>query len=163
MGWLGWLSLSLSRRVPCPMASLLNCMTCSGTGQESACTAGDNGSIPGSGRSPGGGNSHPLQYPCLGDPIHRRAWRATVHGVTKSWMQLTTHTHMQLTTHTHTHTTCCRRLARICSSCHRQKELSKVIISGLASQPHMDSVQSLMHIEGSDKVPPDCSHTHLLP
>ena len=50
--------------------------------------AGDMGSIPGSGRSPGGGNGNPLQYPCLGNPIDRGAWRATVHGATKSWTRL---------------------------------------------------------------------------
>ena len=38
------------------------------------------GSIPGSGRAPGGGNRNPLQYSCLGNPMDRRAWRATVHG-----------------------------------------------------------------------------------
>ena len=42
----------------------------------------DTGSIPGSGRSPGGGgHGNPLQYPCLEAPMHRGAWRATVHGV----------------------------------------------------------------------------------
>ena len=46
--------------------------------------AGDVGSIPGSGRSPGGGNGYPLQYSCLRNPMDRRAWRATVHGVAKS-------------------------------------------------------------------------------
>ena len=46
--------------------------------------AGDTGSIPGSGRSSGGGNGSPLQYSCLGNPIDREAWWATVHGVTKS-------------------------------------------------------------------------------
>ena len=40
--------------------------------------------IPGSGRSPGGGHSNPLQYSCLGNPLDRGAWQATVHGVTKS-------------------------------------------------------------------------------
>ena len=45
---------------------------------------GDVGSIPGSGRSPGGGNGNPLQYSCLGNPIDRRAWRATVHGIVES-------------------------------------------------------------------------------
>ena len=40
---------------------------------------GDMGLIPGSGRSPGGGNGNPLQYPCLGNPVNRGAWRATVH------------------------------------------------------------------------------------
>ena len=42
------------------------------------------GLIPGLGRSPGGGNSNPLQYSCLGNPMDRGAWRATVHGVAKS-------------------------------------------------------------------------------
>ena len=46
--------------------------------------AGDTGSIPGSGRSPGGGNGNPLQYSFLENPMDRRAWWATVHGVTKS-------------------------------------------------------------------------------
>ena len=50
---------------------------------ESTRNAGDLGSIPGSGRSPGGGNSNPLQYTCLKNPMDRGAWRATVHGVTK--------------------------------------------------------------------------------
>ena len=45
--------------------------------------AGDAGSIPESGRSPGGGNSNPLQYSCLGNPIDREAWQATVHDVAK--------------------------------------------------------------------------------
>ena len=39
--------------------------------------------IPGSGRSPGEGNGNPLQYSCLGNPMDRGAWQATVHGVTK--------------------------------------------------------------------------------
>ena len=42
-------------------------------------------SIPGSGRSPGVGNGTPLQYSCLENPKDRGAWRATVHGVAKSW------------------------------------------------------------------------------
>ena len=42
---------------------------------------GDRGLIPGSGRSPGGGNHNPLQYSCLGNPTDRGVWRATVHGV----------------------------------------------------------------------------------
>ena len=51
--------------------------------QESACNAGDLGSIPGSRRCPGEGNGDPLQYSCLKNPTDRGAWRATVHGVTK--------------------------------------------------------------------------------
>ena len=45
--------------------------------------AGDSSSIPGSERSPGGGNGNPLQYSCLENPMDREAWRAIVHGVTK--------------------------------------------------------------------------------
>ena len=48
----------------------------------------DKGSFPGSGRSPGEGNGDPLQYSCLGNPMDRGAWRAMVHGVTKSQTQL---------------------------------------------------------------------------
>jgi len=53
--------------------------------KESAYSAGDPGSIPGLGRSPGEGNSNPLQYPCLENPMDRGTWQATVHGVPKSW------------------------------------------------------------------------------
>ena len=45
--------------------------------------AGDVSLIPGSGRSPGEGNGSPLQYSCLGNPMDRGAWRATVHGAAK--------------------------------------------------------------------------------
>ena len=56
-------------------------------------TAGDTGSILGLGRSPGGGNGNLLQCSCLGNPMDRRAWRATVHGVTKSqtWLLVIKH------------------------------------------------------------------------
>ena len=52
-------------------------------------SARDLGSMPGSGRSPGGGNGNPLQYFCLGNPMDRGAWRVTVHGVRKSQTGLT--------------------------------------------------------------------------
>ena len=52
-------------------------------GKESAYNAGDLGSIPGSGRCPGGGNGNPLQYSCLGNSINGGAWWSTVHGITK--------------------------------------------------------------------------------
>ena len=54
----------------------------------SVCNAGDTGSIPGSGRSPGESNGTPLQYSCLENPMDRGAWWATVHGVAKSRTQL---------------------------------------------------------------------------
>ena len=71
-------------------------MVCSGfpgdsVGKESTCNAGDTedvGSIPGSGRSPGGGHGNPLQYSYLENSMDRGAWRATVHRVAKSWTQL---------------------------------------------------------------------------
>ena len=50
--------------------------------------AGNMGSIPGSGRSPGGGNGYPLQDSCLGNPMDRGAWQATVIRVAKSWTPL---------------------------------------------------------------------------
>ena len=46
------------------------------------------GSIPGLGRSPGEGHDNPLQCPCLENPMDRRDWQSTVHGVAKSWTQL---------------------------------------------------------------------------
>ena len=54
-------------------------------GKESACSAGNLGSIPGWGRPPHGGElGNPLQYACLENPMDRRAWGATVHRVAKS-------------------------------------------------------------------------------
>ena len=50
--------------------------------------SGDSGSIPGSGRSPGGGHGNPLQYSCLENPMDRGAWWAIVHRVTKSQTRL---------------------------------------------------------------------------
>ena len=65
------------------------------SGKESACCAGDEGLIPGSGGSPQVENGNPLQYSCLGNPMDRGAWQTVVQGVAES-----KHTH----THTHTHT-----------------------------------------------------------
>ena len=56
--------------------------------KESACNAGDLGSIPGSGRSPGEGHGYPLQCSCLENPMDRGARRVTVHGVAKSQTRL---------------------------------------------------------------------------
>ena len=52
------------------------------------------GSIPGSERCPGIRNGNPLQYFCLENPTDRGAWWATVHGVAKSWTQLSTYTYV---------------------------------------------------------------------
>ena len=56
--------------------------------KESACNAGDLGSIPWLGRSPEEGNGNPLQYSCLENPMDRGAWQSTVHGFAKSQTQL---------------------------------------------------------------------------
>ena len=61
---------------------------CSSVGKESACSTGDLSLIPGLRTSPGEGNGSPLQYPCLEDSMNGGAWQAAVHGVTKSWTQL---------------------------------------------------------------------------
>ena len=55
-------------------------------GKESVCNAGDLGLIPGSGRSLGEGNGHPLQYSCLENPMDGGAWQAKVWGHNKSYM-----------------------------------------------------------------------------
>ena len=63
---------------------------CSSVGKESACNAGDLCLIPESGRFPGEGNGNPLQYSCLGNPMHRGTWQATVHGVARVGQDLAT-------------------------------------------------------------------------
>ena len=75
------------------MASLLEVPSCPSllntnfprchSGKESICQAGDAGSIPELGRCPGEGNGNSLQYSCLGNPMEKGAWQATVHGVAK--------------------------------------------------------------------------------
>ena len=64
------------------------------------CNAGDQGLILGLGRCPGEGNSNPLQYSCLENPMDRGAWRAIVHGVAKSRTQLCD-SHTRTRTHTY--------------------------------------------------------------
>ena len=63
----------------------------------SACNAGDVGSIPELGRSPGEGNGNPLQYSCLENPMDIGAWWATVHGVAKSRTRLSDLTSLHFT------------------------------------------------------------------
>ena len=66
--------------------------------KQSAYIVGDPASISGLGRSLGEGNGNPLQYSCLENPMDRGAWQATVHGVAKSWIQLSTHVEKAMTT-----------------------------------------------------------------
>ena len=78
-----WLSYKGSSEAIQDMASLV-----APDSKASAYNAGDLGSIPGPGRSPGEGNGNPLQYSCLENPMDWASWEATVHGVAKSWTQL---------------------------------------------------------------------------
>ena len=66
-------------------------------GKEPACSAGDPGSIPGSGRAPGGGHGSPLQYSALENPTDGGAWRAAAHGVVSVGMVTKTHCAAELT------------------------------------------------------------------
>ena len=63
-------------------------LPCSSTGKESPCNAGNQDSIPRSGRSSGEGNGSPLQYSCMENSMDREAWQATVCGIAKSWTRL---------------------------------------------------------------------------
>ena len=73
--------------------SILSCFTGVSVVKNLPANAGDMGSIPGLGRSPGEGNGNPLQYFCLENSMDRRAWWARVHEVTKSLTQLSTDAH----------------------------------------------------------------------
>ena len=64
------------------------CVTLTLPPKASACNAGDRGSIPGLGRSPGEGNGNPIRYFCLENPMDGEAWRAAVHGVAESGLGL---------------------------------------------------------------------------
>ena len=66
----------------------LGCFPDGSDGKESACNAGDMGSVPGSERSPTEGHGNPLQYACLENPMDRGTCQATVHGVTWSQTRL---------------------------------------------------------------------------
>ena len=76
---------------PCSLFISQVFLVCS-EGKVSACNPGDLGLIPGLGRSPEGGNGNPLQYSCLGNPMDRGDWQATVQRVTQSRTQLSVHT-----------------------------------------------------------------------
>ena len=69
------------------------------SGKESTCQcrdSGDSGSVPGLAMSPGEGNGNLLQYSCLENSKDRGPWWTAVHGVEKSWTQLSTHPHTQV-------------------------------------------------------------------
>ena len=78
----GFVSVSLFSNL-----TLSNLLGASGDshGKEFVCNAGELGSIPGLGRSPGDGNGHLPQYSCLENSMDREVWQAAAHGVVKSW------------------------------------------------------------------------------
>ena len=96
-----WKCVCVICDIPSPVHTILR--WCSR--KESACNAGDSGSIPELGRPPGVGIGNPLQYSCLDNSRGRGAWWAIVHGVTKSLTWLSPHTHTHTHTHTHRHST----------------------------------------------------------
>ena len=79
----------------------------------------DVSSLPGSERVPGGGNGNLLQYSCLENPMDRGAWRATVHGVTRSWARLSdrTRTHTLLVSGDRLSGSYCTELTSACAHC----------------------------------------------
>ena len=87
-----WCNSLTQSRCPIKKETLLVKLNKNFTGgsgsKESACSAGDLGSIPGLGRSPGEGNGYPLQYSGLENSKDRGAWEATVHGLAKSRRRL---------------------------------------------------------------------------
>ena len=101
----------------------------------SACDAGDLGSIPGLGRSPGEGSGNPLQYSCLENPMDAGTWWATVHGVAKSQTLLCDSTGLNLELNISYDTVKCKEKEKwknalrmilrqkiICQNCSKQKQ-----------------------------------------
>ena len=77
---------------------IITCFPGGSDSKESACNAGDQGSIHGLGRSPGVGNGYLLQYSFLENSMDRRAWWATDHGVEQSWTRLDDLVHLSMHT-----------------------------------------------------------------
>ena len=91
---LHFINLSLSALIWSFLMPSIFTNFCGLDGKESACSAGDPGSIPGLGRSPGEGNGNPRQYSCLENSMNRRAWQAIVPGVAKSHTGLRDYTYL---------------------------------------------------------------------
>ena len=82
------IELNLSHHIPSNQIQIFMLFLSSSAVKNPPANAGNSTSILGLERSPGEGNGHPLQFSCLGNPMERGAWWATVHGVAKSWIQL---------------------------------------------------------------------------
>ena len=100
----------------------------SSDGKESPFNAGDLGSTPGLGRSPGEGNGNPLQYSCLENPMDRGAWRATVHRITEwhNWVTLTSFSYLY-----RSFLVWCNPVCLFCFWCQIQKFIAKADLEEL--------------------------------
>ena len=100
-----------SNKNPAKLSKLIEASQVARVVKNPPVNAGDAASIPGLGRSPGGGHGNLFQYFCLENPMDKEAWWATVHRVAQSWTQLKQlstrayiHTYIHTHTHTHIHT-----------------------------------------------------------
>ena len=82
------IELNLSHHIPSNEIQIFILFPSGSAVKNPPANAGNSSSIPGLARSPGEGNGHPLQHSCLGNPMDRGAWRATVRGLAKSWIRL---------------------------------------------------------------------------
>ena len=101
-------------------------------GKVSACSAEDPGSIPGLGRSPGEGNGNALQYSCLENSMDREAWWATVHGVAKSWTQLSDFTFTFFQNHVYSINQLCKHGDQLLALSHHRQEKGMSLVSVMA-------------------------------
>ena len=120
-----------------------------------AAKAGDVGSIPGSGRLPGGGHGIPLQYSCLGNPMDRGAWQATVHGIPKTWTWLsywTTIANSQLTTLWHSQVDSKGTQPYIYMYLFSASEIKRLLLLGRKAMTNRDSILKSRDMTLSTKV-----------
>ena len=101
-------------------------------GKASACNAEDPGLIPGLGRSPGEGNGNSLQYSCLENSMDREAWWAIVHGVAKSWTQLSDFTFTFFHNHVYSINQLCKHGDQLLALSHRRQEKGMSLVSVMA-------------------------------
>ena len=97
-------------------------------GKESPCNAVDWNSIPGSGRTPGGGRGNSLHYSCLENPKNKRAWLATVHGIAKSQSQLKRLSLPTLLSEAHAFNSCAISIVQILA-CSAWEDWSRIAVS----------------------------------
>ena len=118
---------------------------CGSDSKESACNAGDRGSVSGLARSSGEGNSNPLQCSCLENPLERGAWRATVHGVAQSqtlteWLTLSHSRDLQAHCKPERHLFTVRALSRGISEMEVRMPRSHSVVSPCSRAPSTKAV-----------------------